>query len=76
MQLVFTGLISKSLNMDQVYAYYGVFSFEVYIYDQLTLRKYFMHAKMNSNLQALHYIKHRPWDALFMQISGNRKRDY
>ena len=26
-------------------------------YDQLTLRKYFMHTKMNNTRQSLHYIK-------------------
>ena len=45
-------------------------------YEQLTVRKYFMHAKMTNNPPSLRYIKDRPWDAVFMPISGNRKCEY
>ena len=31
---------------------------------------------MNNNIQALCYIKHRPWDALLMVIWSKIKRDY
>ena len=59
-----TKLIIMRLNVGKVHVYYSV-SLLKCIYDQLTLRKYFMHAKMKHTFQSLCYIKHR-------QISANR----
>ena len=54
---------------------HSIFIFEVYI-RSTDHQKYFINAKMNITFQSLRYIKHRPWDALFVVIWAKIKRGY